>query len=315
MPRGQGRGGRRPGGRGGRWLSADRELAHRLGHDHLRSARGGVRRRNPAPDARDPLPRPPHADGRARRPARRDQAGALASRGAGTVPHLAVPTPARRRAGQRLGHGRQRRARGPGRQSGARGHRRAARGRRARPGAAGRPDRGRPDQPDPLPHLHPARRARAPRRGQRRQPLQDLAHRAARPQAGHAGAHPAGVRRAGREPDGAAVAPGALGTVDLPLLRGHRRLDHRPAGGGGAGGGRGTRRADGRAGQLRGLGRGLPPLAAAAHPGAPHQEARHSAGGPAAGPRRLAGDSGAADVRRQRSGADRRARARSRARR
>ena len=61
--------------------------------------------------------------------------------------------------------------------------------------------------------------------GQRgHQPLQDLAHRADRPQAGHARAHAAGVRRPRRQPDGAAVAARALGAVDLPLLRGHRRL-------------------------------------------------------------------------------------------
>ena len=45
-----------------------------------------------------------------------------------------------------------------------------------------------------------------PAGSRRHQPLQDLAHRADRPQAGDARAHAAGLRRAGREPDGAAVA-------------------------------------------------------------------------------------------------------------
>ena len=63
---------------------------------------------------------------------------------------------------------------------------------------------------------------------------------------GHARAHAAGLRCAGREPDGTPVAPGAVGTMDLPVLRGRRRRGDRAARGRGAGGGRGARGAAGR---------------------------------------------------------------------
>ena len=62
----------------------------------------------------------------------RHQAGTLPPGGARPVPDLAVGALARRGAGERLGHGRQRRDRRPGGQSRHRRHRRPTRGRRAR---------------------------------------------------------------------------------------------------------------------------------------------------------------------------------------
>ena len=121
---------------------------------------------------------------------------------------------------------------------------------------------------------------RAPGRGRWDQPVQDVAHRSDRPQAGHARAHAAGLRRARRQPHGAAVAAGALGAVDLPLLRGHRRLDVRSAGGGGAGGGRGSGGKARGPRELRGLGGRIAAVRTPADAGSPYQEARHSAGGP-----------------------------------
>ena len=148
-----------------------------------------------------------------------------------------------------------------------------------------------------------------------RHPLQDVADRADRPQARHAGADAAGVRRARREPHGAPVAPRAVGAVDLPVLRGRGRLGDRSAAGGGAGGGRGARGAGRRAGELRGLDRGLPALRSAADSGAPHQEARHPAGGPPAGARGDPGGGAPRGVRRRGSRCSSPAPARSRARR
>ena len=157
LPRGQGRGrgGARRRGRGR--LPPDRELADRIGHHHLRPARGGVRGRHAQAHARDPLPGPPHDHGGPWCPARRHQAGAVASRRARPVPHLALGAPAERRAGERLGHGGQRGDGGTGGESGARGDRRAARRGCPRARAARRADRGRSHQPDPIPHLHPCR--------------------------------------------------------------------------------------------------------------------------------------------------------------
>ena len=62
-------------------------------------------------------PGPPYPHGGARRDAGRHQAGALPPGGAWPVPDLAVGALARRRAGECLGHGRQRGDRRPGGQS------------------------------------------------------------------------------------------------------------------------------------------------------------------------------------------------------
>ena len=226
LPRGQGRGRRGARGPGRGRVPADRELAHRLGHDHLRSPGGGLRRRHAPADPRDPLPGAPHAHGRARRDARRASSGSSRTRSpwASAAIWLAR-APSRRRAGERLGHRRQRRDRGPGGESGARRDRRAARRRLARArrrwpsGSRTIPPTRPASSPSPAPT-----RPRCPAAPPGRSPLQDLGHRADRSQAGHAGADPPGVRRAGREPDGAAVATRAVGAVDLPLLRGRGRL-------------------------------------------------------------------------------------------
>ena len=181
--------------------------------------------------------------------------------------------------------------------------------------AAGRAHRGRSHQPDPLPHLHPRGRRRAGRR-RRGEPLQDLAHRADRPQARHARADAAGVRRrAGvnlmalqSRPERSAPWTYRFyvdidgSTTDPRVAEALEEVEALAA------------RARG-AGQLRGLGRGLAALGAAADPGAPQQEARHPAGGPPTRPGWDAGEGRAADVRRRRARCSSPDPARSRARR
>ena len=163
LPRGEGRGRRGARGPGRGRLPADRELPHRLGHHHLRPAPRGVRRRHAPPDPRDPPPGAPHAHGACRVPRSSGIRRVLSHPVAlGQCRDLARGAPARRRAGERLGHGGQRRDRGAGEESRAGRHRRTPRRRRPRPGAAGRADRGRSHQPDPLPHLHPPDAAELP---------------------------------------------------------------------------------------------------------------------------------------------------------
>jgi hypothetical protein len=263
-------------------MPADRELAHRVGHHDLRPPGGGVRRRDPPAHPRNPLSGAPHADGGPGGHARRHQAGAEPPCGPGPVPAMALGQSAGGRAGERLGHGGKRRDRGPGGEPRAGGHSRASRGRRPWPDPPGRADRGRSHQPDPVPHLHPLRCPPSPGGADRGHPLQDLGHRPDRPPAGDARAHPAGLRRAGGQPDGAAEPAGALRPLDLSLLRGCGWGRERSPAGRGPGGSRGAGGAGRGAGQLRGLGGGEPAVGAASHAGAPQQEAGHPVGGPAA---------------------------------
>ena len=222
LPRGEGCRRRSARGPGGGRVPADRELPDRLGHHDVRPAHeafgdGTLRLTH------ETSPGAPHHHGGTGRRARGHQAGLSHPVALGQCRHWLskhLPDAELVSAWDTAGSAEIVAQEGNPTQA-AIAARHAARC--PRPGAAGRADRGRSHQPDPVPDLHP--------RGRRISPSAAAGSRATRPRSSCSIDHKPGMLAltlqafgvARREPHGPAVAAGALGAVDLPVLRGHGR--------------------------------------------------------------------------------------------